>query len=631
MAIRNAGESASRKVGDPIPPKPRFFKSQLIKNTTIMKNPFFFIILSVLSANLIGQRFDWVTSAGYVGVANSYYGAITIAKDSQGNIYTMDYGNQEQQCQEQTAEPLVPGRYNTFLYKFNPDGELIFIKPIGREFQTMNIVVDNEDNLYLLGYNNSDQILIDDLEISASEDFNYVLKLSPNGEYVWHYELGTFFIVFEAPLLFYHNNHIYVQDERTSIIKIDTNGNLQETLAPDAFTPSTAINSIQFKNAGVLASGELVFIAESLGDVVYGDIQLFDSSTTAVERPLLILKTNEDLEVQSAVYIQGLGIQDKIHLPMVIGNDNGIYLGVQVDGSVTAGNTTVVNPNPGTTDFVDAVLKMNAEFQGEWIQSFTTNPHIYALHKTADGSGIFCAGKAVGSFELGEFEINADSGDSFLAKLDDEGNFLNALTFGINTFYATTLSEGEEGEYYVGGVNSSFEPPIFSCIKREPSKGLYLAKFYDLPDTPPVPTIIRDGNLLTASPEFEGEIQWFLDNEPISGANGQTYLAAETGTYSVAYAYENACETVSDDFAVENLGIHDFDLSTLSVYPNPATDKIYFSKEILSLTVYNLQGQKMSVKFDANSADVFTLPAGVYVLKIQDANGIFFTTKIIKN
>ncbi len=595
-----------------------------------MKNSILLFLLLLISSLLSGQRFDWATSAGYVGVANSYYGAITIAKDSQGNIYTMDYGNQEQQCQEQTAEPLVPGRFNTFLYKFNPDGELIFIKPIGQEFQTMNIVVDNEDNLYLLGSNNSDRILIDDLEIPALEDINYVLKLNPHGEYVWHYELGTSFIHFEAPLLFYHNNHIYVQDERTSIIKIDTNGNLQETLAPDAFTPSTAINSIQFKNAGVLASDELVFIAESLGDVVYGDIQLFDSSTTAVERPLLILKTNEDLEVQSAVYIQGLGIQDKIHLPMVIGNNDGIYLGVQVDGTVTAGNTTVVNPNPGTTDFVDAVLKLNVELQGEWIQSFTTNPHIYALHKTVDGSGIFCAGKAVGSFELGEFEVNADSGDSFLAKLDDEGNFLNALTFGINTFYATTLSEGEEGEYYVGGVNSSFEPPIFSCIEREPSKGLYLAKFYDLPDTPPVPTIIRDGNLLTASPEFEGEIQWFLDNEPISGANGQTYLAAETGTYSVVYAYENACETVSDDFAVENLGTNDLLSNKIQTYPNPTSDKIYFSKEISDVSVYNSFGQKLNVNFDKNSADISNLPAGVYVLQGVDKEKNPFTRKIMK-
>jgi hypothetical protein len=109
------------------------------------------ITITLLLASVFAQaqRFDWVTSAGFSGVANGYQGAISIARDSQGNIYTLDGANGQQQCQGITADP-YPGGNSTFLYKFNSLGVLLYIKPIGQNFLPLNIQVGENDNLYLL-------------------------------------------------------------------------------------------------------------------------------------------------------------------------------------------------------------------------------------------------------------------------------------------------------------------------------------------------------------------------------------------------------------------------------------------------------------------------------------------------
>jgi hypothetical protein len=87
------------------------------------------LLFLLLTATLQAQRFDCVSSAGYVGAANSYNGAVAVARDSQGNLYTLDAANTVQQSQGITANP--GGETSIFLYKFNSAGEIVYIEPIG--------------------------------------------------------------------------------------------------------------------------------------------------------------------------------------------------------------------------------------------------------------------------------------------------------------------------------------------------------------------------------------------------------------------------------------------------------------------------------------------------------------------
>lgn len=80
----------------------------------------------------------------------------------------------------------------------------------------------------------------------------------------------------------------------------------------------------------------------------------------------------------------------------------------------------------------------------------------------------------------------------------------------------------------------------------------------------------------------------------------------------------------------ENL---DFRVKTLEVYPNPTQGQINLesTKELQSIEVYNLQGQKVQEVSPQKSSWELPEKSGLYLIRIQDEEGRAFTKKIIKN
>jgi hypothetical protein len=270
------------------------------------------LFMAVLSG--FAQKFDWVTAAGHVNPGNGSDGTISLARDSQGNLYTMDYAIDIQQCQGQTVTPYgyPGGGANAFLYKFNAEGTLIYMKAIGWSFNPLNITIDENDNLYLLGASFTNILEINNNPLLVTPNRNYLLKLSPEGNYIWHKEInvGNWYAD-SSPLLLYHNDHIYLQTAPYSISKLSiTNGDSVSTLTVDSAVPYNAYNRVDFKNAGVLANGELVFAAMSHANVTYGSTELTQTQEVGTI-PLLLLRTNEDLNVQWAKFYPGIGFSGK--------------------------------------------------------------------------------------------------------------------------------------------------------------------------------------------------------------------------------------------------------------------------------------------------------------------------------
>jgi len=83
-----------------------------------------------------------------------------------------------------------------------------------------------------------------------------------------------------------------------------------------------------------------------------------------------------------------------------------------------------------------------------------------------------------------------------------------------------------------------------------------------------------------------------------------------------------------------NLSSNDFDMSGLTVYPNPVKNILNLSSshEITAVTVYNFLGQQVltrSAQANASKIDVSGLTSGTYYLSIQSQNKVK-TIKIIK-
>jgi hypothetical protein len=600
------------------------------------------ITITFLLASIItqAQRFDWVTSAGYAGVANGFYGAPAIAHDSQGNIYTLDGANGAQQCQGDTVQPYSGGN-STFLYKFNSLGELQYIKPIGQNFLPLNIQVGENDNLYLLGALwGTSTLIVDGVTISGIANRNYILKFDPNGSLLWNVPNNVSFGGYtSACMLQYHNNHIYFQTSNLSVSKLDTNGQYVSTLTADAFVPSTAINGIYFKGSGVFSNGELFFTAVSRGTLTYGTTTLIPVLETG-SVPLLMLRTSDNLTFIRASYVNGVGDPAENFIPVAIGNDDGIYVGVEVNSTLIAGSDTIVNPGPGSTNYTDGILKLDGTGTPVWLKSVTTNAHAWSVLNNPDGSGVFCGGDFIGELTLGDFTINAAKGRSYITKIDYDGTFKNAFAFASGIELGSkvrSLATNNNGIFYVGGKLYSKSIPTFSCIQRDANAGLYIGAFTEEPDAAPQPSITISGGLLTASPVFTGNIQWFLNGDTIAGATNQTHTAAANGNYTVAYSYIPACVSVSGVKAFTTLGTADNQLISFSIYPNPFQNQVTFELDEFTgpatITICDLSGRKLFQKEISGISQTFDMSPfsnGIYIFQFQNTKGII-TKRVIKS
>jgi Secretion system C-terminal sorting domain len=598
-----------------------------------------YLLLCVIICN--AQRFDWVSTAGYAGVANSYNGAVAMARDSQGNIYTLDAANAPQQCQGITATPVTSGTY-IFLYKFNSSGEIIYIKPIGTNFTPLNVVVGENDNVYVLGsLMGTSEIRINNQTIIDAENRNYIFKLDAEGNLIWRVKNNISFGNFTAcSLLFFANNHIYFQTGPLSITKVSTAGQFVSTLTADAFSSTTSANAVFFRGASKLSNGDLIFTATSSGTITYGSTVLVPTENSFSHVAMLTLRTTENLSLIWANYTNGLQNPNKNTIPIATGNDNGIYVGVQISATLTAGSDTVTNASGAA---VGAILKMDDAGNKIWLKSTTNNLQTYSILNNPDGSGVMCGGQLFGfqPITLGTTSVDPINGNAVIAKIDYNGIFQNSFSFvkGPIGSIVRSLSTDNLGTFYVGGKLNNSTSPVFSCISRQGNNGLYLAKFIEQPDTAPKPIISVSGNTLTANPAFSGTIQWFFNGTVISGANSSSFIATQVGNYSVSYSLSAvpACVSNSAVTTITVLSNKDFSKNKFSIFPNPSSGlfKIQTDSQIenATITVADLNGRIVfevkSESLEIKSLDLNHLQSGIYILNISNVD-FNHSQKIVK-
>lgn len=77
------------------------------------------------------------------------------------------------------------------------------------------------------------------------------------------------------------------------------------------------------------------------------------------------------------------------------------------------------------------------------------------------------------------------------------------------------------------------------------------------------------------------------------------------------------------------MGVNDLTSTSISVYPNPATNFVKATGDVKEMTVVNMNGQVVAASKTA-SVNVSALPKGVYVVKVVDAKGNVTTSKVVK-
>ncbi|MFT4667172.1 MAG: choice-of-anchor B domain-containing protein [Ulvibacter sp.] len=153
------------------------------------------------------------------------------------------------------------------------------------------------------------------------------------------------------------------------------------------------------------------------------------------------------------------------------------------------------------------------------------------------------------------------------------------------------------------------------------------------------PTVILQNDVLTAS--SEEFYQWYLNDQIIEGATGQTYTPTQNGSYTLVVTNNIGCTAGSAPFQLTTVSIEiPESLQDVRFYPNPVSELLQieltnYSLEVLHLEIFNASGkrlQKLNINSGMNSStnlNMGHLSTGLYFVKLTNADGSL-VQKILK-
>lgn len=126
-------------------------------------------------------------------------------------------------------------------------------------------------------------------------------------------------------------------------------------------------------------------------------------------------------------------------------------------------------------------------------------------------------------------------------------------------------------------------------------------------------------------------------NAPVVNATNQNFTPTVSGSYAVQVTVAG-CTLMSDCSTFNVLGVNDYQLEHLKMYPNPTVDVIKltgFSSDIsqVKAKLMSISGKEMFTKqLVVNNAELNTksLSSGIYFLEVSTASGVKKIFKVIK-
>ncbi len=148
----------------------------------------------------------------------------------------------------------------------------------------------------------------------------------------------------------------------------------------------------------------------------------------------------------------------------------------------------------------------------------------------------------------------------------------------------------------------------------------------------PVPTITRNGNILSASSATGWSYQWYQGATAIAGATSKDYTPPASGNYMVTVTDANGCVGSSTLYNFIGIQLPSF-MNAANIWPNPSTGEFNLavnlnSNQRVSLKVIDMIGkttldlginnlQKGANNININLSDA---PKGVYLLQFNTAD-----------
>lgn len=136
----------------------------------------------------------------------------------------------------------------------------------------------------------------------------------------------------------------------------------------------------------------------------------------------------------------------------------------------------------------------------------------------------------------------------------------------------------------------------------------------------------EDGTVsFTNNSDNAEEYHWDFGDGNTDTTENPTHTYIENGTYTVHLTVTKCGEsnTTEQTITISTLSIQDLDVASLSIYPNPATDRVFLNTEqpIKSIQIIDALGRTIKANYTQNSTilsiDTHNLSTGSYFLEVE--------------
>jgi len=378
-------------------------------------------------------------------------------------------------------------------------------------------------------------------------------------------------------------------------------------------------------------------------------------------------------------YQNGYGITGAIAATYVVQDSGSYYAAINLNGCTLNSDTTLITIVPYPVDTITAAgpttfcsgdsvvlnVSTGAGYLYQWLGNGDYIPNANDSTITVSSTGTYaalvslasCASTSTGivvtviayptAILTNTGNLTFCGGDSVTLNATDSSNYnyiwFNNVGGTLDTLPNVTpsITVGDSGSYFAVISQGS-------CITT--SNSIY-ANELALPNAVAIANgsgyiCSGDSVIISAGTGVGYSYEWFFDNNPLIGDNSSTYVATDSGTYTVVVT-SNGCRAVSNFVYVSydscTLGIQSVvETESIDVFPNPAHNAAIISLKCsqagnISIALYDIVGKQVATVYQGNTfagSNVFSIPIshlalGMYVLKIYDGASII-TRKLVK-
>lgn len=638
-----------------------------------------------------GMRMEWAASFEERGADASGSGSgsdegLAIISDAEGNVYTAGYFTKDTvDFDPGSSEEILAsaGGQDIFISKQAPDGTLIWARRFGAlsDDAARALSLDGEGNLYVAGKFShtvdfsTTSTPVELVSMGGSDAF--ILKLSPNGEYIWVKRMGGTRTDGAQDMAVDAAGNIYItgQFARTAdfdpdpasnydltagsalldvfITKLDNDGNF---IWAKQLGPAGGFALINTAGIEVAPSGQQIYLSGYFGLGTNFD---FDpGSGTEILNPvgmydIFVLKLDS---AGNLGWVKQMGGSGSISTAIDLALD--AQENVYTTGSFSA--TVDFDPGPSTHPRTSLnndmyISKLDSAGNFVWVTNSTG---------TSDSSMV--EGKAI---------VVDDEGNAYVT-----GIFENTVNFFSSGVAGDLTSSGRKWKIFVSKVDGSgglewvrqmeSEDTLQStgsALHLDPTgEKLFLTGWFtgtvDFDPGPDIRELVCGGTPPNGYDVFVAQYcvakldplvsinafqlgtvdsyysyQWLLEGLPIEGATDRYYDVKANGNYRVVIFTESGCVDTSEVYPVTNYTNSIGDVNGLAaqikVYPNPVKDLVHIDAPIaVDVLISSIEGKLIREVKGARDIAVESLAEGVYFLQLRDPQGqLIKVVKILKS